>query len=290
MPPKTRGHSKATKDGNTGSNSGFSAARSVISTPARRKEKGRTTPLRTAVPDVFRDLLTETLSSHDIDAPDVPRKRRKVRTADNETLHNDQAVMKENSVHDADDDDDEEMSLDFEDVLLPKTEQTAYNDSGSDDSDSDWEGLGQAGTVLAGKAQDDGDLVLTLNAEETTPRRKSVAARRKAITKADRALRLEIHKMNLLCLLRFVDRRNGWCNDKLVQDTLRPLLTKKIIGYLKPKENNTQFGKAESVKKGLTQISDMWEAKFNITARGMRRPFWAMDERELMNVSFAFLT
>jgi xeroderma pigmentosum group C-complementing protein len=253
------------------------------------KEKGKAKASqapRSAIPAVFQDLLAETLTSNDV-AADTPRKRRKTRhiTPNVETTTALPLTEQETGNHDEDDDE----SLEFEDVVPQKTLQTAYDDSGdSEEEVLEWNDAGPSRRpTLAGNAEDGGDLVLTLNAEadtNATPHRKSAVARRKAITKEDRILRLEIHKMNLLCLLRFVDKRNDWCNDKAVQDILKPLLSKRIIECLQPKENYSQFGKAESVKKGLTLLSEMWESKFIITARGMRRPYWAENENDLSNV------
>jgi xeroderma pigmentosum group C-complementing protein len=58
-----------------------------------------------------------------------------------------------------------------------------------------------------------------------------------------------------------------------------------MMECFKPKESYTQFGKAESVKKGLSLITKVWESKYSITAKGMQRPFWAENEEEIRHVS-----
>lgn len=37
---------------------------------------------------------------------------------------------------------------------------------------------------------------------------------------------------------------------------------------------------------GLAQATEAWRAKFKITARGMRRPYWAENVEALKNVCF----
>jgi xeroderma pigmentosum group C-complementing protein len=118
----------------------------------------------------------------------------------------------------------------------------------------------------------------------TTPQRQKVAPRRKAVSKAEKVLRLEAHKMHVLCLLAHLDRRNEWCNDEDVKKSLKPLLDKKMLTFLTPKSNLSQFGRAESLKRGLEQVSVMWRTKFNIVLRGSRRALWADDEKDVQNV------
>jgi xeroderma pigmentosum group C-complementing protein len=238
------------------------------------------TKTSSAVPEIFQDMLAETLSSPQINEGERPRKRRRVaRPEDLRTSGNHGSEIDEHEGHD-------DESVEFEDVVPSLRQQTSYNDSeSSSESDIAWQevdapNISQRSSVAR---DDDGDLDLTLVAENT-PRQKSTAPRRKVANKAERAIRLDVHKMHLLCLLSFIDRRNNWCNDSEVQGTLKKLLTKQMIDCLKPKESYTQFGKAESVKKGLALICQMWESKFNITAKGMQRTYWAENEREIQAV------
>jgi xeroderma pigmentosum group C-complementing protein len=55
--------------------------------------------------------------------------------------------------------------------------------------------------------------------------------------------------------------------------------------FLRPKSDMSQFGRAESLKRGLEQAGIMWRKKFRITNRGMRRALWADNEADLENVS-----
>jgi len=245
-----------------------------------------------AVPDVFQDMLAETLSAPNVDVADRPRKRRRLRQPRDDPVNSSALSY---ATHDESHDDDD-GSLEFEDAIPSKQEQTAYNDSedGSSEDDIAWEevGITEFPFKSSDAEDDDGDLDLTLAANKT-PQKRPAATRRKALNKAERAIRLNVHKMHLLCLLSYVDRRNNWSNDSEVQSALKPLLTKQMIECLKPKESYTQFGKAESVKKGLSLVTKMWESKYSITAKGMQRPFWAKTEHEIRNVgneNLAFTT
>ena len=187
---------------------------------------------------------------------------------------------------------DEEDDIHFEDVELPEpTVQTTYRDS-DDEDDEDEEGQFEDidfGTLaLAQGAESDAnrdiELNLTAHQEAMTPKRNT--ERRKPISKAEKERRVEIHKMHLLCLLSHLRKRNHWCNDPVVQESLRPLLTPKIVTYLNPGRNLSQFGQTESLKNGLKQAAEIFKSRFSITERGIRRALWAEDETQLQDVHF----
>jgi xeroderma pigmentosum group C-complementing protein len=302
MPPKSRGRPRRSDDKANSTEGAFDDVSPVDVSERRaakgkgkavdpRSESGRARRSKTtrisksasAVPDVYQDMLAEALSSSNVNVADRPRKRRRVRQPGDDPVNSSALSY---ATHDESHDDDD-ASLEFEDVIPSKQEQTAYNDSedGSSESDLAWEEVGITNFPLKSNDadDDDGDLDLTLAAEKTAYK-SSAATRRKALNKAERALRLNVHKMHLLCLLSHVDRRNNWCNDSEVQSTLKPLLNKQMMECLKPKESYTQFGRAESVKKGLSLVTKMWESKFGISAKGMQKPFWAENEQEIRDV------
>ena len=255
----------------------------------RGKGKGKAKASSSAVPDVYRDMLAEALPMQS-DVPERPLKKRRIgRRGDPGTAS--KPVDKEQP------DLDDEDELEFEDVLAqgrtgasdsetsdspPKVQQTAYRESDDDSaSDFDWDTID-----FDAKPQEEpsGDLELTLS-KRPTPQRKTTATRRKVVTKEERVLRLQIHKMHVLCLLAYADRRNNWCSDSDAQTSLKPLLTKKMLTFLNPREDLSQFGRTDSLKRGLEDVAKMWRTKFNITARGMRRALWADDEKDLQNAS-----
>ena len=195
-----------------------------------------------------------------------------------------------------DDDDDEDDGVEFEDVSLPtptlqtitrNSDDEEENEGGDDedvpfeDVDFDFEAL-QSIPAPLGDQPMDLNLNLTAQKEAMTPRRS--ADRRKPVTKEEKSRRVEVHKVHLLCLLSHVALRNRWCNSPEVQDALRPLLSEKMIKYLNPGSQLSQFGRTESLKNGLQQVGDMFRIKFAITERGIRRALWAEDSHQLQDV------
>jgi xeroderma pigmentosum group C-complementing protein len=259
----------------------------------RGKGKGKAPSNRNAVPEVYQQMLAEALPTQS-SIPERPLKRR--RTGQRNAPLAAEALSKSSDPIDEDDEEDAE----FEDVLdarnqqdseasdfeaPPKAQQTAYRDSDdeSDESDHEWEGVDF--DALPEDNEPSGDLELTLK-PRTTPQRQKITPRRKAVSKAEKVLRLEAHKMHVLCLLAHLDRRNEWCNDEEVRRSLKPLLDKKMLTFLKPRSDLSQFGRAESLKRGLDQVSVMWRTKFSVIARGLRRPLWADDEKDVQNVRY----
>ena len=301
MPPKRRGRPPKQPDGpsnQTGEASDSPAGRRSAGR-SKGSGKGKGTSTQNAVPDVYRDMLADALPARS-DIPERPlKKRRTGLRGDAVSASHSKPTVAPLGIDEDDDDDD---NIQFEDVLAthldqtegaegsdfelaPKSLQTAYRDSEdeSEESEFDWENVD-----FDGKPQDSeepsGDLELTLTSK-SIPLPRNNAPKRKVISSADKALRLEIHKMNVLCLLSHLDRRNRWCNDTVTQKTLELLLSNKILTLLRPKAEFSQFRRGESLRMGLDQAATMWRAKFNITERGMRRALWADDERDVQNVS-----
>ena len=264
----------------------------------RDKGKGKASASRQSlVPGVYQEMLAEALPMQQ-DLSERPLKRRRGNQPNHDLSHGSarQPIDLESQ--------NEEDDIQFEDVLeddnpdgsdieskdddpkyAPKRLQTAYRDSGdeSEESDFEWEGIN-----LDSTAQGDGpsgDLELTL-ATRSPPPRQAGASKRRTVTKAERQLRLQTHKLHILCLLSYLDRRNHWCNDPDVQGLLKPLVSKKMLTFLRPKSSLSQFGRAESLKRGLDDLSRLWRARFNITSRGMRRSLWGEDEEDLHQVCF----
>jgi xeroderma pigmentosum group C-complementing protein len=262
------------------------------------KGKAKATTNRNGIPDVYQEMLAEALPAQS-ELPDRPLKRRRTgRREGAETGTTSEPPAESEGINVGEDEDED---VEFEDVLggdegrdsenesdsPPKRLQTAYRDSDDDSAESDfeWEALDFDANAPADEPS--GDLELTLTTRDTSQKQKSTP-RRKAVTKAERVLRLEVHKMHVLCLLAHADRRNDWCNDTEVHSSLKPLLDKKMLQFLRPKSDLSQFGRAESLKRGIDQVSTMWRKRFTITARGIRRGLWADDEKDIQNVKFHF--
>ncbi|KAF7923256.1 hypothetical protein BELL_0033g00110 [Botrytis elliptica] len=263
-------------------------------TRGRAKGKGKAAS-QNAVPDVYRDMLEEAIPSQSA-VPERPLKRRRVGLRDAVVTASEAGPSKP-SVAESHDEAKDDEDVEFEDVMTAPTsfngeapeedvngpQQTAYRDSDeeTDESDADveidWENI----NFNTKDDEPSGDLELTLTRPE--PQRRTATPRRKTLTQGDRNLRLEIHKLHLLCLLSHVHRRNEWCNDSEVQDSLRPLLNRKILSFLRPRKDLSQFSQAESLKKGLDMVAVLWRTKFQITKRGLRRALWAESEDDIKN-------
>ncbi len=166
-----------------------------------------------------------------------------------------------------DSEDEEDEEIDFEDVTIQPSVPSAA-----------------APTAASAVPSSTGGLNLDLSAHlaNMTPRRPD---RRKPMNKEEKDRRVEVHKLHVLCLLAHVEMRNRWCNDPQVQDALRSLLPEKTVSALIPRASLNQFGRAESLKRGLQEAKELFKRKFVITERGMRRALWAEDEEQLKNVS-----
>ncbi|TAQ87521.1 hypothetical protein B7494_g4171 [Chlorociboria aeruginascens] len=291
MPPRSRGRPRKIQNApdesaQTGESSETMAG-GKSAKGAKRKGKARATA-QNDVANIYQDMLAEALPVQS-DIPERPLKRR--RTGRKGRVAASSSVNKPSDISsDADED------IEFEDVLGPETsgkiasgsdfeplskqQQTAYRDSDEESEDDD---IDRETLKFESKPHDEptGDLELTLT--RSNPQRLTVTPRRKVVTKVEKNLRLQVHKMHILCLLSHVDRRNEWCNDLDVQHSLKPLLDKKMLTFLRPKSELSQFARADSLKRGLEQVSMMWRKKFRITTRGMRRSLWADDEQDIQN-------
>lgn len=245
--------------------------------PTRRtRHHPRTSNLRSQVPEIYHEMLAEAVPSGS-DGQDRPVKRRKVRGDYSALADSTSSVIAQN-------DEISDDNIEFEDVLPAGKEQIIYDDSeDSSDDEQQFEDIElDAYQSTTHDESDTGHLDLTLTATLNVP----TAARKKVkvFTKAEREAHLEIHKMHLLCLLTHVDQRNDWCNDEVVRHQLKELVTPKIRQFLTPESDWTAFRKSESVKRGLEDIGKLWRSKFNVSARGMRRPFWVEDVNDLKKV------
>ncbi|KAG8169778.1 hypothetical protein KVR01_000523 [Diaporthe batatas] len=250
------------------------------------------------VPVVYKQMLRESgalPSRMTSEATERPLKRRRTgrqaaqeNTGDNATSGPSVRASSAPTAEDnASEDDDED--IEFEDVDIPKpTLQTTYRDSSDDESgeDAQFEDVDFDAVFSNSEQAPEQSRTLELNltaAKEALAPSRRAADRRKPITKEEKELRVEVHKAHLLCLLAHVEKRNHWCNDPVVQESLRPLLTAKIVQWLNPESHLTQFGQTESLKKGLQMIMEKFQKRFAVTEIGLRRALWAEDEKQLEN-------
>ncbi|KAL8826605.1 MAG: hypothetical protein Q9191_003700 [Dirinaria sp. TL-2023a] len=166
-------------------------------------------------------------------------------------------------------------------------QQTAYNDTeDSAESDIDWEevDLQEQGFKGEDGSETHQNLNLVLN-DDTGAQAARVPSRRRIATSAERQMKLDIHKMHLLCLLAHIYLRNHWCNDEEIHRQLRGLLTKRTVSYLNPDEDKSQFQRSRSFNDGLNQALDAFRVSFRITARGLSRSYWAGNADEIAAIN-----
>lgn len=260
---------------------------------ARRKRTDTAATGSQGAAGVYDDMLAEAGVSaqqqqqHSSPQADRPLKRRRAGRQ-----QQDEAPQQQKQQLSEDDDEDDE-DIELEDVSLPvPTVQTMKMDSDedSDDEDIEFEDVDLTATTAAASSaagpSNGGNLELNLSAEKAalTPSKRAAERRRKPMTREERQQRIAIHQAHVLCLLFHAARRNQWCNDAEAQKLLRRHLTDKMVTYLTPGANLSQFGRAESIKNGLRQADVMWKTKFEKTERGLRRALWAEDAEQLQNV------
>ncbi|KAI5922781.1 hypothetical protein F4810DRAFT_711093 [Camillea tinctor] len=257
-------------------------------TPARSTRATRSSTRNDDLPSIYREMLVEADVRPTTASSERPTKRKRPgERNDGPPLETKEQTIEPGDV------DSEEEGLDFEDVSIPTaTIQTVYRDSDEEEDSDEDEGEDEIAfedvdlplpDLEPGPTENaPGDLELNFSARTKESDRKTID-RRKPINKAEKERRIEIHKTHLLCLLSHTARRNKWCNDPVVQDSLRPLLTKEMIKYLNPSPSLTQFGRANSLKEGLQKVNQMFKIKFQITERGLRRALWAENEEHLQN-------
>ena len=264
-------------------------ARAGASKSAKSKATGKA-PAENDVPDVYREMLADAISSSPTRKSEDGRvvKRRRVRgrvvTQGNDDTTSNQSDLSSRIGNDSEVD---ELSEDVQPVQQ-RIIQTESEDSA--DSDMDWEevvpseSVKQEGT-LEHETTQSGELNLILGREgHERDSEKYGRPKRKPITAGERKLRLDIHKMHVCSLMAHIYLRNRWCNDGKVHSNLKSLLTEKIVSYLNPDESQSQFQRSRSFMDGLSQASDVFRARFKITARGLSKPRWAGSSENLVQV------
>ena len=215
----------------------------------------RRTPRRAAqgnngLPSVYKDLLAEASAAHSEDIESHrPLKRRKVAASGSAAKSSVQII--EDSSGSSDNSDDSEF--DFEDVNL---EQPG------------------ASSPTAAKSQHDDIEDISIAVESSKAPKAAQASKRKAATPAEKAHRLIVHKLHILCLLGHCMYANSWCNDEQAHVHLRKLVPEKTQSYLTHNAEFSQFQQNRSFMDGLQQAAELYRGAFKITASGMYRPNW----------------
>ena len=160
--------------------------------PASRRTRTSGVPT-SAIPDVYEEMLLEAVSSSSQAVEESPRvKRRRVGERSSHQIGESSSCGKSNPVSDDLERNDESGPTSREEVGLKDEE------------------LGES-------TDEPAELNLVLGGNDSGFVKKKAPQKRKLVTAAEREMRIEIHKMHLLCLLAHVGRRNHWCNDPEVQ-------------------------------------------------------------------------
>ena len=232
------------------------------------------------VPLVFRDMLAETETSLPVQTDDEGKavKRRRVGgRMVSKVVEDKPEYAGDRSTQGSDD---VQMSNDLDELFEERPELIKSDSDDSADSDMAWEEVDlqhHETEIQAPDPQDSEspnlDLVLGSRNDHAAQTPKSI--KRKPKTLIEKKICLDIHKLHLCCLLVHVSIRNHWCNDEIVHTSLQRALSKKIIFYLNPGEDKSQFQRSRSFMDGVEQASESFRSKFKIVARGMSRPAWA---------------
>lgn len=270
---------------------------------SRRLNRSTRAPPTDGVPSrTPRDIYAEMLADAGVGRspePQRPLKRRKARrSADREddsiSCGGPSAYGERGAAGSQVDQDDDEEGIEFEDVEIPKpTIQTMYMGSEDEDSEEEDNAVGFEDIDLNVPVPDEKgaapsepkamELNLTAQKAAMSPAKRK-GPKKKPLSREEKARRVEVHKMHLLCLLYHCAMRNKWCNDEKVQKCLKALLTQQMVNHLNPSRKLTQFGRTEALKKGLEEVGHMFRIKYQITERGLRRALWAEDREDLNKV------
>ncbi|KAF8243203.1 Rad4-domain-containing protein [Wilcoxina mikolae CBS 423.85] len=240
---------------------------------ARRNARRVQEPL---VPEVFREMLVEdskrgwTSGSSDNDAVERAQKRRKGKEKEAIVVSDeDEAVKRGNAqlipvnqdpLQDGDDDGGEESADDSDDDI-------AWEDVDLSAKPINMQDIMQAQELPPPKPA---RLELILDDPAT---RKTAEPRRK-ITAVERRIRLETHKLHLICLLYHVYIRSRWCNNSELKANLRPLLPEKAYEKLKHDPTDQQFRRSKLFIDGLYEAANAFRKKFRITRKGLVASHW----------------
>ncbi|KAI5849871.1 hypothetical protein BZA05DRAFT_474874 [Tricharina praecox] len=255
--------------------------KATAGSPSARVTRSRRKETAPEVPEVFLELLTDkeekTRAGEESDVSAT--KRRKMEVAPVEVVEkvNDAKVMPAlnaeavpgvtvaDDEHPDEDEDDEDSDIDWEDVGL-SSKPIDLRDIMNSQSQPDPEPVPEPKSAML-------ELILT----EPSSKNIDTTARRK-ITAMDRRIRLETHKLHLLCLLSHVNLRNRWCNIEEVQENLRPLLPDKVYDKLHHDPTDQQFRRSKMFTDGLKEAVTVFRRKFKITRRGLTAAQWMESE------------
>lgn len=162
--------------------------------------------------------------------------------------------------------------------------------SDSDESDLDFEDVNFSGDeqdALHTGRQDPIIKDLSIDLDPAKPSLAKKPRSKRLATVVEKKLRVDIHKVHIVCLLYHVYIRNAWCEDQKVQSLLKPFLDARTVSLLHPKTSTLQGARSESFKAGLRAAVNKWKGLFRLSARGLKQPQWAASKEALAQVGSA---
>ncbi|KAG5519452.1 hypothetical protein PMAC_002079 [Pneumocystis sp. 'macacae'] len=149
------------------------------------------------------------------------------------------------------------------------------NDSDSEESEFEWEDFDiYFKNTLINNSEKEYDLETTIEQKVEINNKR----RRHGITKNDRKLRLEIHKLHLLCLISHSSLRNYFCRDKRIHAKLKSILPNEIQQLFNPDKRISQYRKSKMFMNALRATVNIWKRKFKKNKYGISKPFWTISE------------
>ncbi|EWC46866.1 hypothetical protein DRE_03878 [Drechslerella stenobrocha 248] len=140
-------------------------------------------------------------------------------------------------------------------------------DESDDEDEIEWENM-DLSSIKPKRLKSNEPLVFELSASNAPPTSKKIS--RTGPTPVERRIRLEVHKLHLLCLLSHVWLRSRYCNDGIVQKHLLPILERRVVAEL----NDTSFDQAKVFRQGLSNAAAAFRRYFKVTRPGMRKALW----------------
>ncbi|KAI5778403.1 hypothetical protein EDC01DRAFT_712675, partial [Geopyxis carbonaria] len=272
MVKEDRKRERGGRDGRDGTSGVESAGEPSSAVKRRRTGEARAGPSTTVTP--LKKLRTT--AGNEMDAEESTGSRPSARSAKAAGGSKGKAIVVEASEA-------EDEEADMPAAAAESSSEDEYEASSDDDeSDVDWEDVELGSkpmntTMIAPQLEPEPDpepakpLELILN--DPKARRAAGPARRK-ITAVERRIRLETHKMHMICLMQHVALRNRWCNDSEVQRNLRPLMPKESYDKIHHNPRDQQFRRSKLFLEGLQETVDVFKEKFKITQRGLAAAKW----------------
>lgn len=262
MAPRGKGKAKARTDGSTN--------------PSTRSHR-TTRDSKNAIPEVYREMLSNAADQLATTEPERPLKRRRLAgtASPSDSQHASPGTSPAKStaysakplhatplaaVQTIEQSSDDDSDLAFEDVNLDPAGKTVSELGSDDDSD-----------------QGIADVSIALD-QYATPERPKETHRKKPATAAEQASRLLVHKVHVLCLLAHCMFVNSWCNNSVVQEHVRTILSKRTVEWFNDK-SNSQAARHLTFIEALQRCCNDFGQHFIVTASGMCAARWMDDNK-----------